>query len=311
MEREANYTAVGAFVILITVMAGLFVYWYADSSDSRDYQRYEIYFPGSVSGLSEGGPVRYLGVDVGRVRTIRLDTRSADRVQVVADIDNSTPISEDTTAKLSLQGVTGLLFIDLRENADQRDLMLKVPSVRYPVISTVPSDFETFLASLPGITGRIGELLERAQVIFSAENTEALAAMVQNLKVASDGLPATGKRVDDLLRELSATGMEVRRFAQLLNETAPGMTESVGEMTKAVAATAANLEKATAGIEELISENRAGLTGFTQDGLPELERTLREARAAAAQFGELARALSEDPSRILFQPNENGVQVPR
>ena len=31
MEREANYVAVGAFVLLITAMAVLFVYWYSDT----------------------------------------------------------------------------------------------------------------------------------------------------------------------------------------------------------------------------------------------------------------------------------------
>ncbi len=62
----------GAFVILVTVMAGLFVYWYSDRPrPAQTTKRYEIYFPGSVSGLSEGGPVRYLGVDVGRMRRIR------------------------------------------------------------------------------------------------------------------------------------------------------------------------------------------------------------------------------------------------
>ena len=40
MEREANYAAVGAFVLLVTAMAGLFVYWYADSRDARSYTRY-------------------------------------------------------------------------------------------------------------------------------------------------------------------------------------------------------------------------------------------------------------------------------
>ena len=55
MEREANYGAVGAFVILVTVMAGLFVYWYSEGRDRRSYTNYEIYFPGSVTGLSEGG----------------------------------------------------------------------------------------------------------------------------------------------------------------------------------------------------------------------------------------------------------------
>ncbi len=96
-------------------MGALFVYWYADSRDHRDFVRYEIYFDGTVSGLTEGGPVRYLGVDVGRVQRIRIDPRADNRVQIVADIDSTTPVSDRTLAQLSLQGVTGLLYIDLQQ----------------------------------------------------------------------------------------------------------------------------------------------------------------------------------------------------
>ena len=97
MEREANYTAVGAFVLLVATMAALFVYWYAGSVDARDYKRYEIYFEGSVSGLNRGSTVRYLGVEVGRVVTIRIDKRASDRVQVIADIDSPTRRSPKET----------------------------------------------------------------------------------------------------------------------------------------------------------------------------------------------------------------------
>ena len=41
MEREANYAAVGAFVLLVIVMGGLFVYWYSDARERRDYARWE------------------------------------------------------------------------------------------------------------------------------------------------------------------------------------------------------------------------------------------------------------------------------
>ena len=51
MEREANYLAVGSFVLLVLVMGVLFVYWYSDSREHHDYARYEIYFDGSISGL--------------------------------------------------------------------------------------------------------------------------------------------------------------------------------------------------------------------------------------------------------------------
>src|SRR6188472_2348283 len=133
MAREANYTAVGAFVLLIATMAAFFVYWYAGSADARDYRRYEIYFEGTVSGLNRGSTVRYLGVEVGRVAMIRIDQRAADRVQVIADIDSTTPISDSTLASLSLQGVTGLLYIDLLANADPKRRMESVPSEQYPV----------------------------------------------------------------------------------------------------------------------------------------------------------------------------------
>ena len=51
MEREANYVAVGAFILLVMAMAVAFVLWYTDANDQRDYDVYEIYFTGSVSGL--------------------------------------------------------------------------------------------------------------------------------------------------------------------------------------------------------------------------------------------------------------------
>src|SRR6266571_3983076 len=98
MEREANYAAVGAFVLVIALVGALFVYWYSDSREHRVYKRYEIYFDGSVSGLERGAAVRYLGVGVGRVQQMRIDPRDAGRVQVLVDMDSATPISDRTLA---------------------------------------------------------------------------------------------------------------------------------------------------------------------------------------------------------------------
>src|SRR5271167_4724332 len=100
MDRDANYVAVGAFVVLILFMAASFVYWYTDQRDKRSYQRYEIFFQGSVSGLSAGSPVRYLGVDVGKVVYIRLDPQQSKRVQIIADVDSTAPIDGRTLASL-------------------------------------------------------------------------------------------------------------------------------------------------------------------------------------------------------------------
>jgi ABC-type transporter Mla subunit MlaD len=207
--------------------------------------------------------------------------------------------------------VTGLLFVDLRQSNDTREILPPVPSQNYPVINTVQSDFDSFLASLPAIATSVVELLDRAKVIFSGSNTESLAAMVQNLREASDGLPETMRRVDSMLDELKGTGSELRRLAAVLNENAPSMGEKINDLADTLNAAATNLQRVSASADAMLAENRSGIAGFTQDTLPELERTLREARAAAAQFGELSQALSEDPSRLLFQPKQHGFEVPR
>src|SRR5580658_2388740 len=101
MDRNTNYVVVGAFVLLVIGMALSFVYWYTDQKDKRTYQRYEIYYDGSVSGLTAGSPIRYLGVDVGKVARILLDPSARQRVEVIADIEESAPIDSRTLALLS------------------------------------------------------------------------------------------------------------------------------------------------------------------------------------------------------------------
>src|SRR5262249_38936056 len=162
MEREANYAAVGAFVVLVVIMAVLFVYWYSDSREHRDFTRYEVYFEGSVAGLQRGAQVRYLGVDVGRVYNMRIDPRDSSRVQVLVDVDASAPVSDKTVAELSLQGVTGLLYMDLTQDSGTRRLTRAVPSEKYPVIRSARSSFDVLLASLPDLVGLASDVADRA-----------------------------------------------------------------------------------------------------------------------------------------------------
>jgi phospholipid/cholesterol/gamma-HCH transport system substrate-binding protein len=60
-----------------------------------------------------------------------------------------------------------------------------------------------------------------------------------------------------------------------------------------------------------VEENREDIRSFTREGLPELERFLREGRAAAREFRDLSRSLRDDPSQILYQPPAQGVEIPR
>jgi phospholipid/cholesterol/gamma-HCH transport system substrate-binding protein len=311
MEREANYTAVGAFVLLIASMAGLFVYWYAGNSDARDYQRYEIYFEGSVSGLNRGSTVRYLGVEVGRVAAIRIDKRADDRVQVIADIDTQAPISRDTLASLSLQGVTGLLYIDLLAEANSKRRMDPVPSERYPVIDSVRSSFDLFLSSLPEMVGRAADVADRAGRVLSDENIAALTNTMRSIEQSAATLPATLRDAAAVVAEFKASVADVRAAAagarSLIDSSGPDLAEAAEH----IRSISQNLATTTANLDRLMNAHRDDLGLFLRDSLPEMERLVRDSRSAAQEFRELSRSLKSDPSQLLYEPSYRGVEIPR
>jgi phospholipid/cholesterol/gamma-HCH transport system substrate-binding protein len=313
MEREANYVAVGVFVLLMVVMGVLFVYWYSDSRDHRNYERYEIYFDGTVSGLAEGGPVRYLGVDVGRVQRIRIDPRAANRVQVVADIDATTPISEQTLAQLSLQGVTGLLYIDLEQERDSdrgRRILAMVPSENYPVIRSAHSDLDQFLSSLPNLTARLNDLVDRASRVLSDGNIQSVGRIVGNLDLASSGFPRTAHNIDTLVDTLNEDTQDARRLINDLHASTQTASVDFLAAVQKLRATSDNLMSASGTLDSVATTNRDQINSFVSQGLPQVEALLRDSRAAAQQISELSRGLRENPSRLIYQPAANGVTIP-
>jgi phospholipid/cholesterol/gamma-HCH transport system substrate-binding protein len=310
MEREANYAAVGAFVLLVIAMAGLFVYWYTDAREHRDFTRYEVYFDGSVSGLTRGAAVRYLGVDVGRVVAMHIDSRNASRVQVIVDIDSVTPVSEESVAELSQQGLTGVLFIDLLRNGGNTRLLETVPSERYPVIRSSKSNFDLLLANLPEMVGRASDVLGRFQLLLDADNIRSITHAFTNLDATTENLPATLKELRALIANLHDTSDEVRATAASVR----GVTDAAGpqlhDALERIAAVTAHLSSATDNLDQLIRENRGDVRAFTRESLPQVERLLGDSRAAVAEVRELAQSLHENPSQLLFEKPDQGVTIP-
>lgn len=309
MEREANYVAVGAFIVLVLAMAVGFVLWYFDANDGREYAMYEIYFTGSVSGLDRGSPVRYLGVDIGRVRRLSIDPKDASRVQVIAEVDERTPISSATRASLGLQGVTGLLYINLREVPDLDKNTVLRKGERYPVIESVASDFDVFLASLPELMSRANELLERIGRVLSDDNLAALADTIRDLRGATSSLPQTAANVAQLVQQLQTTVTEIQGAVQSVR----GMAEDARPEVRAAVAhlneVTENLAAASARMDRFTRKSAVQLGHFTEQGLFELERLVRETRSAAREFRDLSRSLQENPSQILYEPPQSGIEI--
>jgi phospholipid/cholesterol/gamma-HCH transport system substrate-binding protein len=309
MERDANYAAVGAFVLVVALLGALFVYWYSDTREHRDYNRYEIYFNGSVSGLDRGAAVRYLGVGVGRVVDIRIDPRDSSRVEVIVDIDSRTPISAYTAAQLNLQGVTGLLYIDLLE--DRTNNKRVVAGLKYPVIRSEPSRFDVFLASLPELVAGANQVVQRANRLLSDQNLAAVATAVGNLNRATGNLPETMHDLNALIAELRGASAELGASARSAHNLLDEVEPDVHQTAQRLHTIADNLADATDQVDKIIAENRRDIRSFAHNGLPEIERFVREGRAAAQDIRALSSSLRENPAQLLYQTPERGVEIPR
>jgi phospholipid/cholesterol/gamma-HCH transport system substrate-binding protein len=311
MDRDPNYVAVGAFVLLVIAMAVAFVFWYTDQQDRRTYQRYEIYFPGSVSGLTAGSPVRYLGVDVGRVVRIMIDPQQRKTVQVIVDVDSTAPIDDRTRASLSLQGVTGLLFIDLEEDPKAEATGVLAQGQHYPIIRSRRSDFDVLLSNLPALTTHLVELANHFNEIFSDENVRGLKSTLDNVRLASERLPDTLHEAQQLLVEVRRTTQEVQgtvaQLHGLIAEGSPDLEAAFANIRRI----SDNLAKTTTRLNSFVTENEPGYSRFSKQSLPQFEQLLRESRQAVRDFRDLSRSLKQNPSQLIYESNYRGIEVPK
>jgi phospholipid/cholesterol/gamma-HCH transport system substrate-binding protein len=255
--------------------------------------------------------VRYLGVDVGKVFRILLDPEQHDRVQVIADIESSAPIDGRTQASLNLQGITGLLFIDLQQDKKATASGPLAQGQHYPVIPSVPSDFSVLLSSLPALATHAIDLVDHFNQVFSDENVRAIHVTLENARLASEGLPATVRDIHQLVADMQRASHEVEEAASdlhhLATETGPDLKaalSNVRHVTESLATTSDNLDR-------FVADNEPGISRFTNQSLPEFEQLLRESRAAARDFRDLSRTLKQNPSQLLYQSNYRGVEVPK
>jgi phospholipid/cholesterol/gamma-HCH transport system substrate-binding protein len=311
MDRDTNYVVVGAFVLLVIGMAVSFVFWYTNEQDRRTYQRYEIYFQGTVSGLTAGSPVRYLGVDVGKVVRTVLDPQQRKRVEVIVEIESAAPIDGSTLASLNLQGITGLLFIDLEQDPMATAPATLAQGYQYPVIRSAPSDFNVLLSSLPVLAAHAGELLDHLNQGFSEENVRTFTATLDNARLASERLPTLVRDTQQLVADMRRASLEVEGAADDLravtHDAAPDLKlalANVSRITQSLASTSDHLDR-------FVADNGPVLSRFTRQSLPELEQLLRDAHDATTDFRDLSRSLKQNPSQLLYESNYHGVELPK
>jgi phospholipid/cholesterol/gamma-HCH transport system substrate-binding protein len=310
MERDAKYAAVAAFALLAIAAAVAFVWWYSGRGDRRDYVRYEVYFDGSVSGLSRGSPVRYLGVDVGRVRNLSVERDNPSRVRVITEIDSEAPVNGATEARLGLLGLTGLLYIDLQQDTARKADRPLDAGRNFPVIPSRKGDIEATVEKLPDLLGRAAAVVERLEVLLSDRNLESVSTTLANVTSASTELPGIAREAAVLATELRGTSAEVNGLARQLRGVAERSAPELEASLASVRATADKLSRTAESLDRIVVGNEATLARFAGSGVDDLQALVGDLRGASEEIRGLARDLRERPSSLVVEPRQGGLEIP-
>jgi phospholipid/cholesterol/gamma-HCH transport system substrate-binding protein len=106
------------------------------------------------------------------------------------------------------------------------------------------------------------------------------------------------------VKEIDGAAQSLRGISE---DARPEVKNALAKLTE----TANNLAQASERMDHFTQKSEAQLGHFSEQGLFELERLVRETRSAAREFRDLSRSLRENPSQILYEPPESGVEIPK
>lgn len=218
METKANFAMIGAFVILAAIALMGFTYFMANAEFRRDFAEYDILFEGPIT-LEEGANVRFIGIKVGEVETVRINRADPSKVRVRIRIDANTPVKKDSKATVELAGITGVTFVQISAGGENSILLKRKAGQTVPIIESKPTQIAELLGGGQETLARVNASLERVSELLTDENIALVESTLQNI----EGF--TGQLADEqgLMKDVRDTFGSVRRASDQFSDASEAL----------------------------------------------------------------------------------------
>ena len=293
MEEKVNFAVVGIFVLVLSsgIIGG--VLWFSSGKSYRTvYDVYLTYMKESVSGLNLNAPVRYRGVDVGRVQKIALAPGNVELVQLTLGIEQGSPVKADTVAVLQTQGLTGLAFVELTGGGRDSPSLQKQAGEEYPVIKAAPSLIRRLDSAITALLTNLNRASENFNALMDEDNRRAVKDTLADIEVLSRTLAARSAAIDTSLTHAART---MENTARLSNEL-PQLAQRVQRSADAFDHMANELARAGASASRALD----GAQQFTNETLPEVRQLVMELRGLTSSLQRVSSELEQNPSALLY-----------
>lgn len=289
METRANYVAVGVFVMALVLGLVVALLWLTGAQYAQEYAYYQTYFSGSVSGLGKGTPVRYNGIEVGRVAQLNFDPNDPKRVQVIMQIDPKLQIHSDSVAYIASQGLTGGSYVEIDGGSKNAPVLTPQFWGDYPTIKSKPSTLQQLEQSAPMLVAKLDKIANSLTDLLNDRNRKAIADVLGNLRTATNVLSARSADIDATLKNF-------RSASQNLNTDLADLHSTLGQAGHAVE----SINGAASSIKTLADHTDASLSSVQ---LGDLSANLQN---MINNVNHLSNQLQREPTRLLFGDRREG-----
>lgn len=304
--------------VVLALIAGLagFAAWLVKSDIDEMVTAHAIYFEGSVTGLQEGSQVQYRGIPVGRVAEISIDPDNVERVRVIAEIDQNTPITKDTIATLELQGITGIAYVQLLGGTrDSAPLVIEDDS-EMPVIAARRSALERVFESTPDLLAQAVEIADGLSRFLNDDNLDSLSSTLANIETFSEGLANNGDSLEEVmtgmaetLNEVKLLGSDLRQVSGKLDQRLDGVGGDLVDTLAELSTAANSLGGAAQQLDGMVEDLREPLSDFSGTGLYELTNLVGESRGLVAALTRITKEVERDPAGFLIGGSRRGFKA--
>jgi phospholipid/cholesterol/gamma-HCH transport system substrate-binding protein len=273
------------------------VLWLA--SGGAFQKKYDLYWAiedESVAGLNLNAPVKYSGVDVGKVQQISLAPGNPERVNLLFAIEHGTPIKEDTVAVLKTQGLTGIVYVELSGGSKDAATLRASAEGQYPEIRTKPSLNARLENMLTSLLAKLDSTSSSINSILSDENLAAFKSALADIAVVTHTIAA---RKDTIDTGITNAGRTLENASHATAQVGP-LIERIGRSAEAIAKMGNEVARTSNSAGKTVNEVGADVKRFTAETLPELERLLGELSVLSTSLRRLTEQTERNPAGLLF-----------
>ena len=310
MENRSHALTTGFFTIALLIAAILYGIWFNRDRDER--VPYLIATTQSVPGLNPQAPVRYRGLEVGKVGGIGFNPKMTGQIVVTLNINTDAPITKTTFATLGYQGVTGIAFIQLDD--EQTGSPLLATSADAPAVIPLRQGFLDQVEKRgKEILTQTEEVTKRLNALLSPENQKTMLAAFSDVSETATKYRDLPAKLEPTITKLPALVNEVQRTLVSVN----ALATDVNRLTTGLQAPDGPIAHVTTTVDRIGMSVESVAGGLELDTLPQVNSLADDTRSSMRALRKTMNKINDRPQSLIFGgpgtppgPGEEGFTAP-